>query len=335
VNLADTWLELEAVPGDSGRAVTRIHPDSPFDLHVGLDLSSRTRELLFRRRWRQTDELPEFPVTQAVRCIARFEPGGLYVTLVVELVDVDLGDIFTPVVEDLARRIVSSEDELAATNELADGIARWQELFEKLSQEGLGRLVRRGLAGELIILQQEVIPLLPVDAALAAWTGPTKANQDFQRPAVALEVKATTAKQPQELIVANERELDTTGVGLLALVHVSLDERRGGTGQSLNAIVESLKERLTGHPIALADLTGKLANLGYVGGHTAIYDEPRYQVRELRYFHVREGFPRLTEVDLPDGVGDVRYTVALAACQPFIIDAAAVHRLITDDGRGT
>ena len=40
-------------------------------------------------------------------------------------------------------------------------------------------------------------------------------------------------------------------------------------------------------------------------------------MRGERTYQVRRGFPRLVEVDLPTGVGDVNFAVSLAACEPF------------------
>jgi hypothetical protein len=47
-----------------------------------------------------------------------------------------------------------------------------------------------------------------------------------------------------------------------------------------------------------------------------------YTVVGCTSFLVREGFPRIIERDVPQGVGHVHYTLALDACGDFIIDDA-------------
>jgi hypothetical protein len=47
---------------------------------------------------------------------------------------------------------------------------------------------------------------------------------------------------------------------------------------------------------------------------------------------VRDGFPRITEQELRPGVGAVRYTVSLSACEGYGIDAAEVHALVAKEG---
>jgi Putative PD-(D/E)XK family member, (DUF4420) len=328
MSLAEVWAQLEDEPGDSGLALKRVHPDSQHDLHVALDLESGRRQLVFGRPWRPVDSLPDFPATQAIACRGRLQTGGRRMNIVVELVDPALGDVFTPLVEDLAARIAAAPDEKVATAELASGLARWQDLFEQLGRDGLTSLARRGLAGELLVLQSDVLPRLAPEAAVDAWTGPLRANQDFQRPAVAIEVKVTTGQNPQGFIVANERELDPTGTGFLVVAHLSLDERLGGTGSSINDLVDAVRRRLGGHPVALSAFNAKLAHVGYLDLHRDMYPEPHYELRALRHLHVRSSFPRITESDLREGVGAVRYTVSLAACEGYEMAADDVHSLI-------
>jgi hypothetical protein len=331
MTLTGVWGELEDEPGDQGLALKRVHPDSQHDLHVALDLESRRRQLIFGRPWRPSDSLPEFPATQAIACRSRLQTGGRKMNIVVELVDPALSDVFTPLVEDLAGRISAAPDESVATTELASGLARWQELFEQLARDGLSALARRGLAGELLMMQSDVLPHITADAAVDAWTGPLKANQDFQRPAVAIEVKVTTGQNPQGFIVANERELDATATGTLVVAHLSLDERLGGTGSSINDSVDNLRRQLMGHPVALAGFNAKLARVGYLDIHRDMYPEPHYELRTLKHLHVRGDFPRVTEADLRPGVGAVRYTVSLAACEGYEMDASEVHKLIAQE----
>lgn len=331
MTVAGVWMELEVEPGDRGLVLRRLYPDSVHDLYVALDLESRRRQLVYGRPWRPADTLPQFPVTQAIACRSRLQTGGQGMNIVVELVDPALSDVFTPLVEDLAGRIAATHDAAAATAELASGLARWQDLFEQLGRDGLSALARRGLAGELLVMQTDVLPHVGPETAIDAWTGPLKANQDFQRPAVAVEVKVTTGQNPQGFIVANERELDVTGAGTLVVAHLSLDERLGGTGSSLSDLVDDIRQRLAGHPLALAAFNAKLARVGYLDIHRDKYPEPHYEPRALKHLHIRDDFPRITEKDLRKGVGAVRYTVSLAACEGYDMDASDVHKLIAQE----
>lgn len=60
----------------------------------------------------------------------------------------------------------------------------------------------------------------------------------------------------------------------------------------------------------------KLYASGYIRAHAPLYTTG-YVYRTVSAYQVQEGFPRLVEADIPTGVGDVRYSVALSSCAPF------------------
>jgi hypothetical protein len=196
-------------------------------------------------------------------------------------------------------------------------------MLQNIAETGLTPEVRRGLFGELTILRDHLLPAMPAREAVRAWTGPTAANQDFQLPASAIEVKTSSGKEPQTLVISNERELDERGTVQLILAHLSLDERRGGNGESLNAAVERTRAAVTdiGARAVLVDL---LVRAGYLMHQRDMYDEPRYTVREQRFWHVTGDFPRITEADLRQGVGDCRYRIATAGLDPYLMTEEAV-----------
>lgn len=333
MSLSNTdWGALEEHPGSSGTVLRRLYPESERDLYIELDLESRTRRFTYKLKWGVGRQLPTLPKTQSLDCTARVISSGAGLAISVELRDLALSDVFTAVVADLAEAVVGARSDDDAVSELAIQLARWQELFRSLSREGLGVSERRGLVGELLVLRDDLLPRLQAAAAIEAWSGPLKKNQDFQLSQVALEVKATAGLHPQGFVVNNERELDDSGVARLNLIHVSLDERLGGEGFSLLELVEDLENRLGVDPTAYRLFLDRLARVGFLKAHGHLYQEPHYDVRALRYFDVSEGFPRIVETDLREGVGQVEYRVTLAACAEFETDQALVHEQIAGNG---
>lgn len=313
----DDWAALEDHPGDAGTVIRRIYPESRRDLYLELDLETRIRRFTYKRPWGPRNHLPSMPRTQALDCVGRITSGGAVMAISVELHDPLLADVFTAVVGDLAEAVVGAASDDDAVSDLAVRLARWQDLFQSLSREGLGDRERRGLVGELLVLRDDLLPRLHPDAAVDSWTGPLKRNQDFQLPHVALEIKATTGLHPQGFVVNNERELDEQGTGHLNLVHVSLDERLGGDGFSLLDLALEVEARLSPHPLAQKTFLARLARVGFLKPHAHLYGEPHYEVRAIRYYDVGGAFPRIVEGDLREGVGQVGYRVSLAACAKF------------------
>ena len=60
-------------------------------------------------------------------------------------------------------------------------------------------------------------------------------------------------------------------------------------------------------------------------GHAERYRDNRFFVREVDYYEVRDGFPRIRTGDFPPGVVDITYKLDPAALTPFGVERAAVE----------
>jgi Putative PD-(D/E)XK family member, (DUF4420) len=238
--------------------------------------------------------------------LARLADDGSELRVV--LTDASLREVFSPLAADIAAAARQAPGPAAAVLAAAGRFEHWRRMLERLDGTGLTPEARRGLFGELSILRGHLLPALPAAQAVAAWTGPAAAHQDFQLPAAAIEVKTTSAKEPQTLVISSERELDPSGTPRLLLAGLSLDERRGGSGESLNTAVDAVRAALA-DAAARSLLDDLLVRAGYLQSQRDLYGEPRYTVRRERFWHVTGDFPRITEADLRPGVGDCRYRV--------------------------
>ncbi len=239
----------------------------------------------------------------------------------VRLRDAACADVFTALAEDVAPRVAAASGAKQAAAELLGRLRRWQQ-FLTAARDLLSIEAQRGLWGELHVLRTHLLPALGAAASVAGWKASAAAHQDFQFSGGAVEVKTTAAKQPQSVRITSERQLDDTGVGALFLHVVVVDEREvpaGGSapGQSLPALIADTRAELSADPVALAAFNDRLLDRGWLDAHASRYEGRRWTVRGERTYQVRRGFPRLVEVDLPTGVGDVNFAVSLAACEPF------------------
>jgi hypothetical protein len=244
------------------------------------------------------------------------------------LTDNNLREVFNPLASDIASTAQGQPGPAEAVLAAVSRFEHWRCLLQSLADAGLTPEARQGLFGELTILRVHLLPALPALDAVRAWTGPTAANQDFQLPKAAIEVKTSSGKEPQTLVISNERELDEKGASRLILAHLSLDERRGGNGESLNAAVDQTRTLLT-DPAATAVLDDLLVRAGYLRHQRELYDEPRYTVRQQRFWDVAGDFPRITEADLRSGVGDCRYSISTAGLERYLLAAAEIAETIS------
>ena len=113
------------------------------------------------------------------------------------------------------------------------------------------------------------------------------------------------------------------GRARLILAHLSLDERRGGNGESLNTAVDRTRDDSDRRRCAAHSWTTCSYAPDTCAQQRDLYDEPRYTVRKQRFWHVAGDFPRITEADLRPGVGD--------CCVPVSPPLALDQYLMTTD----
>jgi hypothetical protein len=224
----------------------------------------------------------------------------------VMLEDSRLLEIFAILSADLVDAVRSEASPGAALRRCIDRLSMWQGLFERPPAEGLTEEAQRGLFGELAVLET-VLGVLGTLEAVTAWTGPDPSNQDFVHRGVALEVKTSLAKRHARLAIANERQLDERPHSLLVLVYARLDESVAG-GLTLPALVERCRARLRDDISAARLFDDRLVAAGYLDVHAELY-RSSWLVSAMRFFSVRGDFPRLTDANLPPGVGDIRYSI--------------------------
>jgi hypothetical protein len=331
MRIQEAWIRLEedTTPVSSGYLIRRLLLGVEYDIYLAIEKPMNTRLLMIRVKHSSIGKETAFPKSNSfeVRRVALPNDDSAHITLQLVLTTPSYRDIFTALVQDIVDRLAPLVDERNAVAEFITRLRRWQSFLEKHNPEGLSSAAQQGLYGELRFLQQIVIPQLGSCQGVKCWTGSSGTQQDFQFEHCAVEVKTTVAKQHQKLAIASERQLDDTGTGRLILLHLSLDARQG-RGESLPDIVASVRSLVENDPLAREELEILLFEVGYLDIHTPRYEQIGYTEREVNYFNVQQDFPRIVEADLPNGVGDVRYTISVAECRRFSLPESEVISLI-------
>ena len=319
MTIEQLWQEMEAEGGTNVAWLTRFaRPQTGHPLLVALEQTTRARALLVPVSRAALPPRREWPECRGLELIS--VGLGSQPHLGVRLRDAACADVFTALAEDVAPRVAAASGAKQAAAELLGRLRRWQQ-FLTAARDILSVEAQRGLWGELHVLRSHLLPALGAAATVVGWKASAAAHQDFQFSGGAVEVKTTAAKQPQSVRITSERQLDDTGVGALFLHVVVVDEREvpagdGAPGQSLPTLIADIRTELSADP-ALTAFNDRLLDRGWLGAHASRYEGRRWTVRSERTYQVLHGFPRLAEVDLPAGVGDVNYAVSLAACEPF------------------
>lgn len=227
-------------------------------------------------------------------------------------------NIFDALINDVIGVVANAQSEKAALAAFISRLRHWQRFLEQVGPDGLSREAQQGLYGELWFLRERLIPLIDPYSALLSWAGPGGAHQDFLLKSCAIEVKTTGTKEPQQLIIQSERQLDDTGLAALFLLHLSLNVREG-VGETLIMIVDTLRQLLKAHTAASELYEDRLLEVGFLQSQSPQYERIGYNVRKVNLFQVKGAFPRIVEADLKPGVGSVRYSIAASECRHFTV----------------
>jgi hypothetical protein len=234
-------------------------------------------------------------------------------------------DIFVTVCGDLVRGLDGCTTNDSRRREIADFLARWSSFFERHGLEGLSSEEQRGLYGELWWLRKMLLSGIDPMIAVTSWKGCERSYQDFEIAGCAVEVKTTIMKEPRKVQINSERQLDSRGLQSLHLFVLTI--AKGGVGgETLPDLVQSLRASFSERPAAYA-FENSLNKAGYLEIHTCLYKTIYSPITE-ELFRVSEGFPRIT--DMPQGLGDLHYTVVLGACADFGCELSKYYRLIKE-----
>lgn len=239
--------------------------------------------------------------------------------LLITLLNKQHKDIFSTLCEDLIFGVSEVTNEQNLVEKLLERLAKWQSLFEKIGNQGLSDEAQRGLYGEVYFLRLFINNSSNKNHCLKSWLGPEKSVQDFQFSDWAVEVKTTHGNNHQKIHIASERQLDDAIIPNIFLYHLSLDVRVSN-GEFLNSLIDEVSDLLTDNTMAYNLFKLKLLEVGYYDIHRPLYEETGYTIRQENLYRVAGNFPRITEADIPIGVGDVRYSIILSESEEYRID---------------
>jgi hypothetical protein len=94
------------------------------------------------------------------------------------------------------------------------------------------------------------------------------------------------------------------------------------SGETLIDRIESIRSTLHANPKHLLAFEDKLETAGYSDVHAEQYKKTKFTTRELCFYQVFGTFPRLTEASILNGIGNVRYSIDLSACQSYMVREA-------------
>ncbi len=319
--IENIWLSLE---GDnfshSGLLYKRYSAEVLPDVFIALKAPEKLRCIAFKistsfsfeeNRWNKLKDIKIETLPDEQDKSKKF--------LLILLLNKQHKDIFSTLCEDLIFGVSEVTTEEILVEKLLERLTKWQSLFEKVGKQGLSDETQRGLYGEIYFLRLFLNNASDKNYCLKSWLGPEKSIQDFQYSNWAVEVKTTHGNNHQKIHITSERQLDDSNIEKIFLYHLSLDVRVG-KGESLKSLIDEALEILKENTMASNLFKLKLLESGYYETHRPIYEERGYTIRQENIYRVSGNFPRITENQIPIGVGDVKYSIVLSESEEWRIN---------------
>jgi hypothetical protein len=175
-----------------------------------------------------------------------------------------------------------------------------------------------GLYGEVFVLSKILTKKLDNEGLINSWTGPSK-KHDFTTEKILIEIKTTTT---------NSKKINTSSNNQIAPVFdkalniIFLQIKNSSNGFSLVDVINNYLTILkTESEILHNDFLLKLAQCNYLDVHKDEYTE-KYEIDKTNYFEVRDDFPYIKKVEIPEELSDltITYKIDLEKCEDFRIN---------------
>jgi hypothetical protein len=310
----------------AGLVRRRVDPSSPLDVYLCTDLEGTQLGVILAVQHLLVPLQKDLPTGAgfAVRPQVVKDDAKGVVSLGVFCTDTACEDIFLHFMEDLVSHLLAETGQEQAVRTFMARLGLWQRFFVAGSIAYLSEESQSGLFAELLLLRDLIIPSAGASAAVDGWHGPDGKPQDFVLTGCALEVKCSRAKAGGRIAISNEQQLDERPFPHLVLSYVSVT-LGGGANPSLADIVAEIRLLLgaAGRPLDI--FNDKLITAGWIDAYAGHYSENRFFVREVRFFDIRDEFPRIRAGDFPPGVIEISYKLDLAALSTFALERAAIE----------
>ncbi|MYD98434.1 MAG: PD-(D/E)XK motif protein [Gammaproteobacteria bacterium] len=315
----DPWAMIEPPSHTAVVSGQRVDPDLPWGIYWAVDLDRRC--LLVLRHERESKPETKLPRLRGLEVESRNPASVPYHLLVLRLLDGEHREIFHRLCIDIVSATQDAVSEKEAVALFLGRTWRWHRLLQGRRPDRLSDEEQKGLIGELLVLRDMLFPISGVETALRSWTGPTGAPKDFELGTVCIESKARRGAATPQVAIASEVQLDTSGIDALYLHVADITGAPSGVGGAvtISDVVVSVVSEVAAKAPALTDLLDqRLLSAGFDA--EVDYSDSKWLVGTVHVFEVRDGFPRISTVDVPAGVRDLRYSVSLADCEPFRLE---------------
>lgn len=296
---------------ENGYRLTRMAPDSRFDIYAGVDASSFVL-LAIGIHARPPAVATE---SSSLDYFRQQRQDGSWL-MVLRLRQNGLESVFGRLCQDLVDAAEGMSDEKALVGLFRDRLNLWKKLFQHGGSGFLQPHEIKGLIAELLVLES-LLCKQDRDAheTVVGWVGPLGADQDFVYSDRAIEVKAV-GPGAESVSISSLEQLDCPVPMhlVLATLRQATPGEPGAVG--LNGVTTRIEGLIASSPEALSVFKERLLEARYV--EHEFYDTVLFEPGVFFRYRVDEAFPKLVSNMVPAGVVKATYAVDINSMAEFM-----------------
>lgn len=320
-------MDIEVQHNACDRFLQRmVYVDLLYRVYIGTSGIPSKRFLSIEIPEKDINQFDAFTVPQGFT-LSLGNPGvkhAGYAACVLQAASSDQNDVFAIVSQDILDELRKQKEAVKYIETLKRRIEKWRKFFKNPVRNRLSERMVIGLFGELSFIRE--LREAGIEIASDLWNGPIKSAQDFQGERVAVEVKTSSSNSREYVHISSEAQLDEAGRDALYLVSYHI-ERNDATGTTLPELIKQVALMLDEQQ--RARFVANLTCLGYTEDDDTFYSK-KYSLKERQAYKVEDGFPRVIRADLPQGIMDISYRLALQVCDTFSVEFDEISHAIKE-----
>jgi hypothetical protein len=297
----------------NGYRLTRMAPESRFDIYAGVDSSSFVLLAI---------GIPARPpnITTDSSSLDYFRQqrkDGSWL-MVLRLRQNGLETVFGRLCQDLVDAAEGVPDEKALVILFRERLNLWKKLFQHGGSGFLQPHEIKGLIAELLVLEILIRDgKRDAHETVSGWTGPLGADQDFIYSDLAIEVKAI--RPGVESISISSLEQLNCAVSMFLVLATLRPATPGESGAiGLNALAAKVEGMIAESPEALGIFKERLLEARYV--EHEFYETVLFEPMSISAYSVADTFPKLVRDMVPTGIVSASYEIEIDSIAGFVSD---------------
>lgn len=195
-------------------------------------------------------------------------------------------------------------------------LIKWQH-FLKSGNKVMTTEMQMGLFSELCFINEFLVHQYTIDDAINGWCGPERDLIDFNLHDCLYEIKSYKSNNGPVISISSNNQLFSDDKPLKLITYGLTSTDVGLTVIDLyNEIIEN---HLDSTPYLINVLENKMIEYGCFPDSTKM-ELIKFKVDSIRKYKIEDGFPRILQNNIPNGIIRLKYSIDLHFCSAFEIE---------------